>query len=265
MTLVELESDLRDLLGPAIDIDDESGLAANGCTMIRKIGYATNLTPETAKGAKNAGVDALITHHDAWGFIYGMREDCHSALSEWGIAHFYAHLPLDAAPFGTAASLIHGLGATVTSGIAKQSEHPQGMVGAYSSPMSVDNVAEHMRSLTHEECKVWKCGPTQIRSIGVVTGGGSLTSFVKDAADAGCELYITGEQSLYLIQYCMSIGMNLIVGSHTFTELPGVRSLAEKLQIRHPDVQIAEIPESHYESLPNKAVQWTPLRAATDL
>ena len=260
MTLDELESDLSDLLGPAIEIVGESAMAANGRTKVSRLGYATNLTPETVRGARKAKVDLLITHHDAWGFIYGMNEDCHSALAEWGIAHFYAHLPLDAASFGTAASLIHGLGAAIGAGIAKQGEYSQGMMGTYESPVSIDTVAERMRSLTGEDCRVWPCGPPAIGSIGVVTGAGILTSYVKDAAEAGAQLYITGEQSLYLIQYCMSIGMNLIVGSHTFTELLGVRSLAEKIQARHPELEIVEVVESHYEALPNKAVQWTPLR-----
>ncbi len=265
MKLDELESDLRELLGPSIQIDGESAMVSNGCTEVKKLGYATNLTPETVRGAKLAGVQVLITHHDAWGFMYGMKEDCHSALARWGIAHFYAHLPLDASPFGTAASLIQGLGAAVGLGIAKNNGYPQGMVGIYKSPVSIDFVAERMRDLTGDNCRVWQCGPKETCIMGVVTGGGSLTSYVKDAVQAGCQLYITGEQSLYLIQYCMSIGINLIVGSHTFTELPGVRSLVEKLQARHTGLEIAQIEESHYESLPNKAVHWTPLFGATDL
>ncbi len=262
MTPADLFQTLSDLLGPAIQIKGESAMAANGCARLSKLGYATNLTPETVRGAKLAEVDVLITHHDAWDFIYGMNEECHSALKRWGIAHFYAHLPLDAAPFGTAASLIRGLGAAIGKEIAEHNGYPQGMVGAYESPLTLKEVAERMRSLTGEDCRIWSCGTSTVASLGVVTGGGSHTSYVKDAAEVGCELYITGEQSLYLIQYCMSIGMNLIIGSHTFTELPGVRALAEKIQERHPDLQVVEVTESHYETLPNKAVQWAPLRGA---
>jgi putative NIF3 family GTP cyclohydrolase 1 type 2 len=261
----DLFKTFRDLLGPAIQLEGESAMVANGCAKVGSIGYATNLTPETVRGARAAAVDILITHHDAWDFIYGMQEDCHSALNRWGIAHFYAHLPLDAAPFGTAASLIQGLGAAIGKGIAKHNDYPQGMMGTFESPLSLETAAERMRSLTGEDCRIWPCGSSTISALGVVTGCGALTSYVKEAADFGCQLYITGEQSLYLIQYCMSIGMNLMVGSHTFTELPGVRALAIQVQERHPGLQLIEIPEAHYETLPDKAVQWTPLRDAIDL
>ena len=41
--------------------------------------------------------------------------------------------------------------------------------------------------------------------------------------------------------------MNLIVGSHTFTEIFGVRSLAQKLQERFPDVEVIQLYEEHME------------------
>lgn len=95
-----------------------------------------------------------------------------------------------------------------------------------------------------------------VETIGVITGAGSGTGYVKEAAEAGCQLYITGEQSLYLVQYCMHLGMNLIVGSHTFTELPGVRALANLLKDRNPELDLIQLPETHYEALPHTAESW---------
>ena len=46
----------------------------------------------------------------------------------------------------------------------------------------------------------------------------------------GCDTYITGEANLYSVQYARHLNMNLIVGTHTHTEFPGVESLANKLR-----------------------------------
>ncbi|MGE7055402.1 hypothetical protein ACQKI4_22800 [Paenibacillus glucanolyticus] len=41
--------------------------------------------------------------------------------------------------------------------------------------------------------------------------------------------------------------MNIIVGSHTFTEIFGVRSLAQKLQERFRDIEVIQLTEEHIE------------------
>ena len=264
MILAELNAQIRDLHGPASDVEGEYGISPNGCENVRSFGYATNLTPETVNGAIHAKVDLLITHHDAWGFVYGMREACVTALSEHGIAHVFAHLPLDAAPFGTAAALIKALGAKTGGGLAVENGYPNGLIGIYERPVSRDSVADVLTEVCGEAIKIWPAGAVSISSFAVVTGGGSLTKYAHEARNAKCELYITGEQSLYLIQYCLIAGLNLMIGSHTFTELPGVRALAAELQKRCPGLISIEIPETHYETAP-KSVQWRPLRGATNL
>ena len=43
------------------------------------------------------------------------------------------------------------------------------------------------------------------------------------------DTYVTGEYALYSQQYAGFCGMNLFVGSHTNTEILGVKSMAERL------------------------------------
>ena len=50
------------------------------------------------------------------------------------------------------------------------------------------------------------------------------------AADVNRDTYITGEANLYTVQYAQHRSMNLMVGTHTHTEFPGVVSLANKLR-----------------------------------
>jgi len=111
------------------------------------------MTPDIIRQAVDRKVDLILTHHDAWDFMYGMKEECHQLLRHYGI---HAH-------------------------------------------------------------------------------------------EAGCDVYITGEKTLYTIQYAQYIGMNLIVGSHTFTEIFGVRSLAAQISEQFPDIEMVALKEAHFE------------------
>lgn len=64
------------------------------------------------------------------------------------------------------------------------------------------------------------------------------------SVEEGCDLYLTGEKILYSIEYAKLNGLNLIVGSHTFTELFGVKSMLEGLELK--GIEILEI-EEHLE------------------
>lgn len=163
-----------------------------GPKVISRVGYSTNISPQIVKQAAKNKVDLIITHHDAWDFVFGMKEKCHSLLKEFGINHFFVHLPLDYAEFGTCNSLFKALGV-------------------------------------------------------IITGAGNSTINIRDAFNAGCDVYITGEKTLYTVQYAQFVGMNLIVGSHTFTEIFGVRALAEKIKELFSYLEIVELEEEHFE------------------
>lgn len=41
---------------------------------IKRIGYSTNITPKIIEQAKINHIDLLLTHHDSWEFVYGLKE-----------------------------------------------------------------------------------------------------------------------------------------------------------------------------------------------
>ncbi|TCZ79295.1 Nif3-like dinuclear metal center hexameric protein [Paenibacillus albiflavus] len=230
------------------DEDDEYGYCNFSSKIYRKIGYATNITPEIIMQAAENKVELIVTHHDAWDFVYGMKERCIELLTENNIAHFYIHLPLDYVSFGTCNSLLHLLGADK---IVQQSQHIDGTssigIGELESPISLDALVERMTNLLDEKVYYQKYNNLQIRRIGMVTGAGNGTNQLREATNSNCDVYITGEKSLYTVQYAKFIQMNLIVGSHTFTEIFGVRSLALKLQERFQEIELVQLHEEHIE------------------
>lgn len=84
----------------------ESGITYHADKKVKKLGYCVNLTLETIEEARIHGVDMMVTHHDAWDEIYGLKEACIEKLAEYGISHYYNHLPLDDCNFGTNDSLL---------------------------------------------------------------------------------------------------------------------------------------------------------------
>lgn len=84
----------------------ESGITYHADKKVKKLGYCVNLTLETIEEARVHGVDMMVTHHPAWDEIYGLKEACIEKLAEYGISHYYNHLPLDDCNFGTNDSLL---------------------------------------------------------------------------------------------------------------------------------------------------------------
>lgn len=226
----------------------EWGWTVQHDTPIAKVGYATNLVPETVEKAAEEEVDLLITHHDAWRFLHGMKERCVASLKHYGISHFFVHLPLDDADFGTNVSLMKAIGATVVERSHKEGIYFAGAMGEYPEPISFDDFVARVESVLQEPALVWTNHSRPICRVGMVTGGGYSTHDVHEAVEKGCDVYVTGERVLYTVQYAQFAGINLVIGSHTFTEILGVKSLAEKLKEAFPDISLVQIHEEHLEA-----------------
>jgi dinuclear metal center YbgI/SA1388 family protein len=228
-------------------LPDDWGFAL-GTRDVSKIGYATNLTPQTVDEAIRHGADFVITHHAPWDFMNGMKEQCMGKLQEHGISHCFFHLPLDDAEFGTNATLAARLGLR---SIEKSSLYCDyfycGRVGELPEPTALDALKTKMEEICGEPVRAWRNHDRPVRRVGMVCGGGSDTKDVQEAVDRGCDVYITGEKMLYTVLFAQFAGIDLIVGSHTFTELPGVEGMVQEVKARCPDVEIVRLHEDHIE------------------
>lgn len=228
--------------------NDEYGFNNPPSKEFFRVGYTTNLTPEVIKKAADENVQLIITHHDAWDFIYGMKEQCSKMLGENGISHFYIHLPLDFAEFGTCNSLLKEIGVSeiIQQTHFRDNEEIIG-IGKYAEPITFEELVERIVNRLGEDVKAWKNSNTLIRKVGVITGAGNSTALISQAKEAGCDVYVTGEKTLYSVQYAKFIGLNQIVGSHTFTEIFGVKSLVDKLKNEFNEIEVIYLEEEHFE------------------
>jgi len=228
--------------------DEEYGFYNFNQNSYTKIGYATNITPEIILQAAEKNVEIIVTHHDAWNFIYGMKEKCIDLLERNNIAHFFVHLPLDYIDFGTCNSLLKLLGVNL---IIQNSCDSNGMsligVGVYDAPITFEDLVKKLTELLGEKVIARKNNNREIKRIGVLTGAGDGTKHVRMALHSNCDAYITGEKTLYTFQYAKFVNMNIIIGSHTFTEIFGVRSLAIKLREKFSHLEVIQLEEEHTE------------------
>lgn len=227
---------------------EESGITVRGTEDIKRIGYCTNLTLETIEEAKINNVDLIITHHDAWEFIYGLKESCKEKLLEYGISHYFNHLPLDDCDFGTNNSLIEKLRLEIIEKTHKEDGFFCGRIAEFKEPITFEDLIERIETILEEPVQSWKFNHREIKRVGLVCGGGNFTPDVREAVERNCDVYITGEKVLYTIEYSKFVGINLIIGSHTFTEIFGVESLAKKIKNKYRDIEIVRLREEHLET-----------------
>ncbi|MCM1991884.1 Nif3-like dinuclear metal center hexameric protein [Oceanirhabdus seepicola] len=226
---------------------NEYGFTNMGIKDVSKLGYCTNLTIESAREAAKNNVDLLITHHDAWEWMSGIKEEVLEILKHSNITHFFIHLPLDDAEFGNNTSILKKLGFRVTDKFSNDEGMYCGRIGEIDEPIEFEKLVNKIEMLLEEPVRKWKNNERLIKKIGVVTGAGFSAIDIKDAVNLGCDAYFTGEKILYTVQYAQYSKMNLIVGSHTFTEIFGLESLVKMINKRYPMVEIIRIKEEHIE------------------
>lgn len=226
----------------------ESGVTYHTDREVKKLGYCVNLTVETIKEARIHGIDMMVTHHPAWEEIYGLKEACIEKLAEYGISHYYNHLPLDDCNFGTNESLVKKLNLRNVKKTHEWEGLYFGRIGEYDEEVEFNELVKSVENLLEEPVKAWRFNNKKVKRVGVLCGNGGPTACLKEAVENKCDVYITGECNLYTIEYAQLKGINLIIGSHTFTEIFGIESLALKLKENIKELEVVRLNEKHYEA-----------------
>jgi putative NIF3 family GTP cyclohydrolase 1 type 2 len=219
---------------------DEWGIVIN-CLHPHAIGYATTLTPAVIRQSIEKDIDLLVTHHDSWDFMLEERQASIELLTNHQISHVWCHAPLDAADFGTSATLLDITGCKPVKTIAKG----DGRIGELKNPLHLSDIRELLDTkLSENPCRVYDAHRS-ITRIGCVTGGGAMTNYLAEALDYGIDLYLTGETSLYLLEYAIFHKVNVLIYSHNYTEVFGTQNLAHKIADQLGINEIIRLEEPH--------------------
>jgi len=208
----------------------------------KSIGFATTLTPAIVQQAVNKDLDLLVTHHDAWDFMLDEQTESHELLSQQKISHIWCHEPLDKADFGTSAALLEIIGCKIIGKIT----YDCGRIGELPSEQGLSYIIELLEGqMSERPCRIHDTGK-QIKRIASVPGGGMMVNYLVEALEYDVDLYITGETSLYLLEYATFRNVSVLIYSHNYTEIFGTQNLARKIA-DHLEIQkIVRLDEPHY-------------------
>lgn len=208
----------------------------------QSIGYATTLTHDVIRQAEERGIQLLVTHHNAWEFMREERAACQALLEQYQISHIWCHAPLDRVDFGTAAALLNLTGCKMVAKIVED----DGRVGELPEAKPLSAIRDVLDGeLSESPCRVHDAGRPVWR-IACVPGAGASTAYLSEALAHAADLYLTGETSLYLLEYARFHGVSVLIYSHNHTEIYGTRNLAERVAAQLGVEYIFRIDEPHF-------------------
>lgn len=238
-----------------------NGLQVEASGPVKRFAVAVDASEAVIEAVRDRA-DLLIVHHGLfWAGLRPLTGPHYRrvrALIESGTALYSSHHPLDAHPeVGNAAVLADALGLTsvepfgtwqgasvgvkgrVVKGRVEGKGRAHGWGGrdprserAADSPpgRALADLVADLSGLLGGEVTTLPGGPSQVASVGIVTGAGAFT--VGEAADQGLDVLITGEAHHYHAIEAAELGVTILLGGHYATETWGVKKVAELLTER---------------------------------
>ncbi len=214
-----------------------NGVQVLGGRPVRRLAGAVSASLAAIEGAVAWGADALLVHH---GLFWNKQPTVLRGSLRARVARLLAedvtllayHLPLDVHPeIGHGACIARGLGLA----------QPWQPFGAYhglhlgwqatlnqATPVGV--LLERAAALLGPPLRVHEFGPPAVRRVAVASG--DCPFLLSEAAAAGVQLLLTGEETEYVQEQAREEGLHFVAQGHYQTEVPGVQALAEALATR---------------------------------
>lgn len=237
MTPIELEKWCNNYL-KADEFKDycPNGLQVDANTPIKKIVTGVTATQNLIDAAINEQADAILVHH---GYFWkgepqpltGMKGKRIRSLFQNNISLLAYHLPLDAHPaIGNNAVLAQELGLKITGALYPEERYPVGNI-AECAPTSIDVFINKVAKTLSRVPTHISAGNEQITKVGICTGGAQ--DMIEQAANMGCQLYISGEISERTTHSARELGIDYLACGHHATEMGGIKALGQLIKDTH--------------------------------
>jgi dinuclear metal center YbgI/SA1388 family protein len=218
-----------------------NGLQVIGADEVDHVVTGVSAHRELFERAASAGAQLVLCHHGLfWKStpqVVGVQMKGRLKTlfdSDMSLAAY--HLPLDAHPeLGNNALICAELG-------LERAERfgDVGWIGRAAEPIARDELIARCRALFGQEPVAFPEGPEEVRSAGVVSGGGAFA--LSEAIERGLDAMISGEPSEPGMADAQEGGVTFIAGGHYATETFGVHRLgellAERFGVEHRFVEV---------------------------
>jgi len=242
----DIHAALTGLLKPELFSDYcPNGLQVEGKDQISHLVTGVTACQALIDAAVAQRADAILVHHGYFWrnedpCITGMKARRIKSLAAADLSLFAYHLPLDCHPrVGNNAGLGRAMGLNNFGLLRPNDLTLPVFFAALSTPSPVAAIAARLTEALGRE--VLLEGDRMISSVAWCTGGGQ--GYIGDAADAGADLFVTGEVSEQTIHVARERGLAFIAAGHHATERFGVQAvgefLATEMGIKHTFVDIA--------------------------
>lgn len=220
---------------------------------VKKVLIALDPFLHVCREAAEVGADLLLTHHPLiFSPLKAVTEDtepgsCALALIEHGIAAINAHTNLDLAPEGVNQVLAETLGLTRIEVLNPAGQDAQGrpyglLHAGQVEPMPLDAFLPRVKEALGTPVLRYADGGRPVRYVAV--GGGACGGGLYEAAEAGCDTFVTSDIKYNQFWDAKYLGLTLIDAGHFYTENPVCVLLAEKLKEAFPDLTV-ELSRKH--------------------
>ncbi|MBU0504945.1 MAG: Nif3-like dinuclear metal center hexameric protein [bacterium] len=200
---------------------------------VKKIGLAVDASLSTFKKAKKQGCDLLITHHGLfWGkeqAITGTHYKRIKYLIENDLPLIALHLPLDLhAKYGNNIELARLLGLKKVKKFGAYHGATIGFSGEFTKVITRKKFISLCENKLGTKCTSLDFGSDKIKKVGIVSGGGS--SALMEAKEKGMDVLLTGDGPHQNFHDALDSEINIVYGSHYYTETVGIKALGKALK-----------------------------------
>lgn len=210
-----------------------NGLQIEGKADVKKIVCAVTASLDAIDAAIEAQADLLLVHHGYFwkgepAPITGMRGARIKKLIQHDISLVGYHLPLDAHPsLGNNAAIAELLGLENIQALNPNDRHPIGNIGYLKQAVSAEAFKQQLSDVFSREIIHLPSTTEKIQKIGFCTG--AAQDFITQAAEQGCDAYISGEVSERTFYEAQELNVHYFACGHHATERYGVQRLAQAL------------------------------------
>ena len=225
-----------------------TGLQVYGRTIVESVVTAVSASLELFQIAAEKKAAAIVVHHGLfWDrdsrVIDPLMRERLSVLFQHEMNLAAYHLPLDSHPtLGNNAQIINALGfEQEEEGFAHVRDQPVGRFGALTGGITADELAIRVIDEIGPLHANYPNGPEKIGRIAVCSGGGPR--YLLDAANRGCDAFVTGDLSEPMEMWSREIGIHVLAAGHYATEVFGVKALARLINAeRECNAQFVDLP-----------------------
>lgn len=252
MTTVRDLCDFLNVFAPnrlAAEWDNVGLLAGDFAQPVARVMTCLTITPASVEEAISRRADLIITHHPLpfRPFKRLTTADTPSkllwTLARGGVAVYSPHTAFDSAAEGINQQLAVGIGLTEIRPLQPIAGEPpnspvgSGRIGKFTSAFSLREVAQRLATFLRIS-RLQVVGDLARPIAAVATACGSGDSFLPAALSAGADLLITGEASFHPCLEAEARNIALLLPGHYASERFALVTLAARLQLAFPTLEI---------------------------